>query len=236
MSLKILDLVRDELSAVEDKLQSRSPVMREMDPIGSLELTPLERQIRPGIVLLGARLFGLRSDKVVSLAAMVQFIHLARLMRENISELQGGEQGDSALAVLLGDYFYGRLLVLAVESGLPDFLLPLSEAVCRSAENTAREPGDPLTQTVIEMVRNQTADLFGEAMVLTGKLAEVTPDERETMRRFGLNLGMGYGFMGKMTPAEMTVYREEALTELQRLPGGPAREALRNVVHYIFKG
>lgn len=235
VSVELLNLVQDELAAVEAKLKSQSPIMREVDPIGSLELTPMERVIRPGIVLLAARMFGQTSDRVNSLGAMVQFIYLARLMRENISEQPGEEHGESsALPVLLGDYFYGRLLVLAVESGLAHFLTPLSEAVCRSAENITRGPGDPLMEAVVETVRHQIADLFAEAMLLTATLLEVSPGEREAMRRFGLNLGMGYGLMSKGAVAEAGRYRKRALTKLDKLPAGPAREALGSLVRFIL--
>lgn len=235
MSLEILRLVRNELSAVEHKLQSRSPIMRETDPIGSLRLTPLERLIRPGVVLLGTRLFGFMSDKVVSLGAMIQFIHLARLMHAEVREpLRGGQGGSSAKAVLLGDYFYGRFFALAAESGLTGFLRPLSEIVCRAAESSIRELADEPFAEVAALVRDQTAGLFAGGMALAGELAGARQAEREAVRRFGLNLGMGYGLIGRGISAEATVYREEALTELAAFPDGPARQTLQNLVQHIF--
>lgn len=233
MSLEILGPVRNELAAVERKLQSRSSIMRETDPIGSLELTPLERLIRPGVVLLGARLFNFMSDQVVSLGAMVQFIHLARLMHRKVEEPQDGDGGSSARPVLLGDYFYGRLFELAAESGLTRFLRPLSEIVCRAAESSILELTDEPSETV-ELVYDQTAALFGGGMALGLELVEARPEECETIRRFGLNLGMGYGLIGRGKSAGTAVYREGALAELEKLPEGPSREALRNVVLYVF--
>lgn len=234
VSLEILGPVRNELLAVERKLQSRSSIMREIDPIGSLGLTPLERMIRPGVVLLGTRLFNFMSDQVVSLGAMVQFIHLARLMHEKVKEPQEGCAGASARPILLGDYFYGRLFELAAESGLTRFLRPLSEIVCQAAESSIRELTDePLSETV-EFVYDQTAALFGGGMALGFELVGARAEEIETVRRFGLNLGMGYGLIGRGISAGAAVYREGALAELEKLPEGLSREALRDVVLYIF--
>ncbi|MBU4533297.1 MAG: polyprenyl synthetase family protein [Firmicutes bacterium] len=237
LSPKLFYLVREELLLVEDTLRSRSPIMRNLDPIGSLKLSPLEHTLRPAVVLLGARMFGFVREKAVGLAGMVQMVHLATHVHSIVRYERESESGSSSMPILLGDYFYSRFFALAAEAHLTRFLRPLSETVCLISASAIREAGsDGALQDVTRLVRNQTAELIAEGMAMGGELAGADPEGRESIRMVGLKLGMGYGLMDRGMSSLAAGYLDQALAELHRHPDSAARRGLQEVIeHFHFR-
>ncbi len=235
MSLEMFSLVRNELLQMDLKLRSRSPIMRDLDPIGMLRLPPLELTIRPGAILLGTRLFNFVRDRAVCLAGMVQLVHLATHVHGTVRNGGRGSEDDSfSMPILLGDYFYSRFFALAADARLTRLLRPLSETVCLINESAIREGRSNTTHDVVELVHDQIAVLFAGGMAMGSELGGANPVEREAARILGLKLGMGYGLMNRGMSNLAAGYCEEALAELRKLPEGKARRALQEVVEYVF--
>jgi hypothetical protein len=200
-----------------------------------LELPPLETHFRPAVVLLVGRLFNCFQERMVVLAAMVQFVFLGMRVHGQVDEGELGPDERNRLAVLIGDYYYCRFFALGASAGMTGFLRPLTEIVYRYTEKTvSRAPAAATPETVRESVRRETAALIAEACRMAGEVAGAQDDEREILYQLGVDLGMGYGLMERGMRSEGWRYLQAARGQLAELPAGTARNALDGLIAYLL--
>ena len=166
------------------------------------------KRLRPMLVLLSSQALGFKGDDHISLAAIIEFLHTATLLHDDVvdsSALRRGratanDKWGNAPSVLVGDFLYSRAFQLMVE--LADLKVM---AVLANATNTIAE-GEVMQLANIgncemsesnyrEVIRCKTALLFEAAAHTGALLAAGQPSDGQTveaLRRFGLHFGLAY--------------------------------------------
>jgi octaprenyl-diphosphate synthase len=184
--LKAYDLIADKLARVEEELllHFRSPIST-IDRIGSYLASGGGKRIRPALLLLSARLLGYEDgDKDVRYAAVVEFIHTATLVHDDIideARLRRGRTSANArwgnnLTVLFGDYLYTKSMGIALDEGdltilkvLSDTTLSMIEGEIIAIEKTGNI--HVTREEAFDIIRRKTADLFSAACRLPAHFA-----------------------------------------------------------------
>ena len=163
------------------------------------------KRLRPLLVLLAANACGYKGEKHVPLAAVIEFIHTATLLHDDVvdhSELRRGKatanaNWGNAPSVLVGDFLYSRAFQIMVEIGRMDVMEVISNATTVIAEGEVlqllnqRNP-DLGEDAYLQVVLGKTAMLFEAATEVGAILADATADDREAMRLYGRHLGIAF--------------------------------------------
>jgi octaprenyl-diphosphate synthase len=201
---RIFEPVRDELARVEREfarhLESRVDVIPEMGKY--LQMSGGKR-VRPAVLLLAARLCGYSGDRAVLNAAVVEFIHTATLVHDDIVDGAETRRGRLAahsrwgndITVLLGDYLYIRSMAMALTQDTLDVVRLLCEVTLRMIEGELYQltkTGDAgiTEEEHFEIIRRKTAYLFSGCAEIGGLLGNCTPEQRTALREYGFNLGI----------------------------------------------
>ena len=163
------------------------------------------KRLRPLFVLLSARGCGFDGNRHVVLAAVIEFLHTASLLHDDVvdrSELRRGRPTANACwgnapSVLVGDFLYSRAFQLMVSLDNMNILAILAEATNRIAEGEVMQFAnignlDMDEASYVEAIRLKTALLFEAATHTGAALAGGGSHEIEAHRRFGLHFGMAY--------------------------------------------
>jgi octaprenyl-diphosphate synthase len=169
------------------------------------------KRLRPLLTLACARLGGYRGDRHIAIAAVVEFIHTATLLHDDVvdaSELRRGRDTANAVwgnkpAVLVGDFLFARAFQLMVADGSLRVLEILSKAASIIAEGevqqllTANDTGTS-EEAYLAVIEAKTAALFAAAARVGAVLAERPVDDEMALERFGRNLGIAYQLIDDM--------------------------------------
>jgi octaprenyl-diphosphate synthase len=163
------------------------------------------KRLRPALVLLSAGATGFRGDARVELAAVVEFIHTATLLHDDVvdaSELRRGRdtanaQFGNAASVLVGDFVYSRAFQMMVGVDNMRVMRVLAEATNTIAEGEVLQLmncHDPEVdeQRYLEVIRRKTAKLFEAAARLGAVLADAAPAVEEGLANYGMHLGTAF--------------------------------------------
>jgi octaprenyl-diphosphate synthase len=208
--LRAYDLIADKLAKVEEELllHFRSPIPT-VDRMGSYLAQGGGKRIRPALLLLSARLLGYDErggNKDVRYAAVVEFIHTATLVHDDIideARLRRGRTSANArwgnnLTVLFGDYLYTMSMGIALDEGDLTILKVLSDTTLSMIEgemiSMEKEGSMQVTRKeALEITRRKTADLFAAACRLPAHFAprgDLVAAER--LGEYGRCLGMAF--------------------------------------------
>jgi octaprenyl-diphosphate synthase len=184
--MKAYDLIADKLARVEEELllHFRSPIPT-IDRIGNYLASGGGKRIRPALLLLSARLLDYEEgDKDVRYAAVVEFIHTATLVHDDIideARLRRGRKSANArwgnnLTVLFGDYLYTKSMGIALDEGDLTILKVLSDTTLSMIEGeiiAIEKTGDihVTREEAFDIIRRKTADLFSAACRLPAHFA-----------------------------------------------------------------
>ena len=163
------------------------------------------KRLRPVLVLLAARACGgVRRDHV-QLAAVIEFIHAATLLHDDVvddSVLRRGRETakniwGNAASVLVGDFLYSRAFEMMCEIGHADALAVLSRATNVIAEGEVRQlvqvrRADTGEDEYLGVIERKTATLFAAACRTAAMVAGAAPSRCEALTGFGLNLGLAF--------------------------------------------
>lgn len=161
------------------------------------------KMFRPTLLLLAARSCGEILPADITLAAVVELVHLATLIHDDSvdhSVLRRGQPTINALfshqvAVIMGDYLYSRAIVELVELEDPEPLRVMARAtnemtVGEMRALTAYDVLDYSEADYEALIRSKTASLMSAACEIGGLRAP--PEQRDRLRRYGLYLGMAF--------------------------------------------
>ncbi len=180
------DLSSEKLARVEEELllHFRSPIPT-IDRIGSYLADGGGKRIRPALLLLSARLLDYEDgEKDVRYATVVEFIHTATLVHDDIIDQAGLRRGRTSanarwgnnLTVLFGDYLYTKSMGIALDEGdltilkvLSDTTLSMIEGEIIGIEKTGNI--HITREEAMEIIRRKTADLFSAACRLPAHFA-----------------------------------------------------------------
>jgi octaprenyl-diphosphate synthase len=203
---QILEPVREELKRVEREfarhLESRVELIPEM---GKYVQMSGGKRIRPAVLLLSARLAGYTGDRAVLNAAVVEFIHTATLVHDDIIDgadtrrgrLTAHSRWGSDITVLLGDYLYIRSMAMALTQDSLDVVRLLCDCTLKMIEGELYQltkAGDAsiTEEEHFEIIRRKTAHLFSGCAEIGGLLGHARADQLTALREYGFHLGIAF--------------------------------------------
>lgn len=203
---RIAALVEDRLAEVETRFRDHlaSPLAI-VDEIGEFIAASGGKRVRPTLHLLAARACGYRGNHDVTLAVVLEFIHSATLVHDDIIDEATTRRGrpsvnfkwGNSLSVLFGDYLYAKAMQMALSVGSLEVMDRLADLTLRMTEGEmlqTRYAGrlDLTEEDYLALVERKTAALFGGCCELAGLLGEVDADRRQALKSYGLNLGIAF--------------------------------------------
>jgi len=163
------------------------------------------KRLRPMIVLLAAQALGYTGDKHIGLAAIIEFIHTATLLHDDVvdgSDLRRSRDTANAVwgnaaSVLVGDFLYSRAFEMMVDVDKMRIMEILSHATNRIAEGEVLQLlncHDPDTdeQKYLEVILRKTATLFEAGAQLGAILCDASEAEEQALANYGLHLGIAF--------------------------------------------
>lgn len=202
----IRSLVEDDMNAVDGLiLQSLESDVTLINQIGHYIVNSGGKRLRPMIVLLAAQALGYSGDKHIALAAIIEFIHTATLLHDDVvdgSDLRRSRDTANAVwgnaaSVLVGDFLYSRAFEMMVSVNKMRVMDILSHATNRIAEGEVLQLlncHDPDTdeQRYLEVILRKTATLFEAGAQLGAVLCDASEDEEQALAKYGLHLGIAF--------------------------------------------
>ncbi len=202
----IRELVAEDMKAVDSLIlrQLHSDVVL-INQIGHYIVNAGGKRLRPMIVLLAARALGYQEHRHVDLAAIIEFIHTATLLHDDVvdgSELRRSRETANAVwgnaaSVLVGDFLYSRSFEMMVDMESMRVMEVLSHATNRIAEGevlqllNCHDP-DTSEEQYREVIIRKTATLFEAGARLGGVLGNATTEEEQALADYGLHLGIAF--------------------------------------------
>ncbi len=163
------------------------------------------KRLRPALVLLAAGAFRPEAPQRHELAAVIEFIHTATLLHDDVvdeSSLRRGRKTanaefGNAASVLVGDFLYSRAFQMIVESGSLGIMKVLANATNVIAEGEVLQllnVHDPDTdeQSYLKVIRFKTAKLFEAATQVGAILGDAPPEVERAMAEYGMHLGTAF--------------------------------------------
>jgi octaprenyl-diphosphate synthase len=202
----IKQLVTSEFAAIDrfitNHLDSNVPLIEE---ISQHILKSRGKRLRPLIVLLVAKSFGYQGEDHIPLAAVIEFIHTATLLHDDVvdaSSLRRGEQTaniiwGNAASILVGDFLYSRtfqILTKLRNVRLMDILAKTTNAIAEGEVSQLIRRNDPEVDEsdYMTVILNKTARLFEAAAEAATMICHRSYEDQEQMALYGKHLGMAF--------------------------------------------
>ncbi|MEH0166836.1 octaprenyl diphosphate synthase [Paucibacter sp. JuS9] len=176
-----------------------------INQIGSYIVHAGGKRMRPKLVLLFANALGYQENARFELAAVVEFIHTATLLHDDVvdeSSLRRGKATANALfgnaaSVLVGDFLYSRAFQMMVSVDRMRVLEVLAEATNVIAEGEVLQlmnmhDPDVSVESYLRVIRYKTAKLFEASARLGAVLADANPEIEEACAAYGRSLGTAF--------------------------------------------
>src|SRR5918998_3119373 len=201
--VQMFEPVRADLEAVEREferqVQSKVAVIPE---IGKYIQKSGGKRVRPAVLLMSARLCGYIGPRAVLNAAVVEFIHTATLVHDDIIDdadvRRGRKAGHSQWGndgtVLSGDFLYIKSMAMALTQDTLDIVRLLCDVTLRMIEGeiyqlTKNGVVELTEEEHFDIIRRKTAYLFGGCAQIGGMLGEAGEQKELELREYGFNLG-----------------------------------------------
>lgn len=202
----VLEIARDDFAAV-DKLISKSleTDVQLVSQVAEYIVMSGGKRLRPLVVLLAARALGYKGEQHISAAAIIEFIHTATLLHDDVVDSSSRRRGkDSAnvvfgnqASVLVGDFLYSRSFQMMVDIGEMRIMQILADATNTIAAGEVMQLmniNDPDTteQRYREVIYRKTAKLFEAGGQIAAVLAGAGSKVEKSMADFGRHLGTAF--------------------------------------------
>jgi octaprenyl-diphosphate synthase len=203
---QIFEPIRADLEKVDVEFGRHIQSQIELIPrIGQYIRTSGGKRIRPALLLMASRLSGYQGDRAILYAAVVEFIHTATLVHDDIiddSDLRRGRlavhsRWGNDITVLLGDYLYIKSMALALTHDELDIIRQLCDVTLHMIEGelyqlTKNGDADITEEQHFDIMRRKTAFLFGGCAQIGGMLNKISSEREQALREYGFNLGMAF--------------------------------------------
>ncbi len=163
------------------------------------------KRLRPALVLLAADAFGATGTAKHELAAVIEFIHTATLLHDDVvdeSSLRRGRKTanaefGNAASVLVGDFLYSRAFQMIVEAGSLRIMKVLADATNVIAEGEVLQllnvhDADTDEENYLRVIRYKTAKLFEAATQVGAILGNAAPAVELALAEYGMHLGTAF--------------------------------------------
>ncbi|MEW6132865.1 MAG: octaprenyl diphosphate synthase [Pseudomonadota bacterium] len=207
MSFEALQtFLADDMKAVDavirERLHSEVVLVRQ---VSEYIINSGGKRLRPVLVILSSGCFGYEGRAQHELAAVVEFIHTATLLHDDVvdeSDLRRGKETANALfgnaaSVLVGDFLYSRAFQMMVSVGDMRVMQILADATNVIAEGEVLQllnchDADIDEENYLRVIRYKTAKLFEAAARLGAVIGGGTPAQEEAMAQYGMHLGTAF--------------------------------------------
>ncbi len=189
-------------TVIRDRLHSEVVLVRQ---IAEYIIQSGGKRMRPALVLLAAGALGYQGRQHHELAAVVEFIHTATLLHDDVVDESALRRGrdtanaafGNAASVLVGDFLYSRAFQMMVAVNNMRVMKVLSDATNVIAEGEVLQlmnchDADVDESRYMQVIHYKTAKLFEAAAQLGALLAGATPDVEEALARYGMHLGTAF--------------------------------------------
>jgi octaprenyl-diphosphate synthase len=202
---EVFELLRDDLAAIEREF-GRDTVsnVAAITEIGEYLRAGGGKRIRPALLLLSAKLFDYEGRGTIRLGAVVEIIHTATLVHDDIideAQLRRGRpaantQWGNSKCVLAGDWLYMQAFKIAVQERnfrILDALIDLTQQMVEGELLQMEKLGRFITlDEHFDLIYRKTACLFSVCMRLGAILGQAKPEQEEALAKYGHDLGMAF--------------------------------------------
>src|SRR6187397_3091174 len=198
--------IREDLRAVEREFARHVQSQVALIPtIGDYIQNGGGKRIRPAVLLMAARMAGYSGERAVLYASVLEFIHTATLVHDDIideSQLRRGREAvhtrwGNHITVLFGDFLYLKSMSLALTQDSLEIIRLLCDVTLRIVEGeiyqlTKNGVVELSKDEHLDIVRRKTAFLFAGCAKIGGMLGPTTPQQQDALWEYGLNIGMAF--------------------------------------------
>jgi len=205
----ITELSAQDMQAVNalilERLQSDVSLINQL---GYYIISGGGKRMRPLLTVLSAKALGYEGDQHIKLACIIEFIHTATLLHDDVVDESALRRGrdtanqlfGNAASVLVGDFLHTRSFQMMAELGNLRIMEILSEATNVIAEGEVMQLmncNDPETseQQYLSVIYCKTAKLFEAATRLAAVLSQQPPHIEQAMQEYGKHLGTAFQLM-----------------------------------------
>jgi len=202
----VVRLIREDLDKLENSIEklltTRVTFIR--DVVHHLVKSGGKR-IRPILVILSSKLCGYEADGHLPYAAIVEFIHTATLLHDDVVDNAETRRGTATAntvwgnesSVLVGDFLFSKSFDLMVSGGNEEILKVMSKATTDLAEGEILEllktsDAKTLEEEYFEVIGCKTAVLLSAACEIGALMGKVDEEKRKALRDFGYHVGMAF--------------------------------------------
>jgi len=203
---QINELTAQDMAAVNETILSQlNSDVSLINQLGYYIISGGGKRIRPMIAILAARALGYQENQHVTIAALIEFIHTATLLHDDVVDESDMRRGKAtanaafgnAASVLVGDFIYTRAFQMMTSLGSLRILALMSEAVNVIAEGevlqlmNCNDP-DITEESYMHVIYSKTARLFEAAAQSSGILAGATAGQEQALQDYGRYLGTAF--------------------------------------------
>ncbi len=199
-------LVSDDLAAVDRRIRERlHSAVALVDQVSTYIIASGGKRLRPLLVLLAARAAGYRGEQHVDAAALIEFIHTATLLHDDVvdgSSMRRGQDTANEVwgnetSVLVGDFLYSRAFQMMAQMGSMPVMRIMADATNTIAEGevlqllNAHDP-DTTEKRYLDVIYRKTARLFEVGAEVAAILAGANDEHRLALATHGRHVGMAF--------------------------------------------
>lgn len=202
----IKNLTADETKAVDQLiLNELSSDVVLINQIGHYIISNGGKRLRPMLLLLAGKALGKFTDHHLTLAAVIEFIHTATLLHDDVvdeSDLRRGRESANAVwgnaaSVLVGDYLYSSAFEMMVRTNSMRVMDIMSKTTTAIAEGEVLQllncnNPDTTEEKYLEVIARKTAILFSTATRLAAVISGSSPEIEESLAIYGQQLGVAF--------------------------------------------
>ncbi len=203
---KILKLIEKDLMKLEHAIDSLdSTDVKIIKKMVNHIIKSGGKRVRPILVILTSKLCGFKGQKHIKYAAVIEFIHTATLLHDDVVDNAEVRRGSSTVntlwgneaSVLVGDFLYSKSFELMSKDGNSKIIEAVSRATTILSEGEILEllkTSDPNTteDEYFEIVNKKTAILFSVACEIGAILAKADNRKKHLLKEYGKNLGIAF--------------------------------------------
>ena len=205
--LKILyDNIQEDLNKVEQQLKTFSLSPNKLiAEVSTYLFQNTGKRIRPALLILCSKLFGYRGKEHILMSALVETIHTASLIHDDIIDNSAIRRGRKSvhvkwgpnITVLLGDYLYIKAISLSLKSKYRQIIRILTDISTRMIEGELSEYSlsgnlGIAERDYFDIINKKTASLFSASCQIGGIIGKASKKEENCLANYGTNLGVSF--------------------------------------------
>jgi octaprenyl-diphosphate synthase len=216
---QIRELVITDFAAVDRTVKRRlHSQVALVDQVATYIIYAGGKRLRPLLVLLAARACGHQGEQHVEAAAIIEFIHTATLLHDDVvdgSSLRRGRETanevfGNATSVLVGDFLYSRAFQMMVTLNRMPIMEIVADATNAIAEGEVLQlmnAHDPNTTEAryIDVIQRKTARLFQAGAQIGAVLSDASPEIEDSLARYGRHIGTAFQLVDDYQADEATL-------------------------------